>query len=253
MNNIGKTIDNYIFPTLLIACGGMIIFSALFGGQNGFWLLGGGLFLLVGIFSVLLNLGMLSSGMQKIMFVVFLPLIGITTYFTYRSIQAPIEFNIEKKKRYLKVENNLKQIREWQLSYKSVYKMYAPNFDTLFNFVSNDSFPVIMAMGTVPDTLTEQQAVDMGLVTRDTIHVSVRDSLFKIGGDMNDVRLIPYSTQPFKMEAGLIEKGQVEVPVFEVFAQNVYIFEDIEPEFYDPRKGLKVGSMTDPSTSGNWE
>jgi len=248
-----KNIGNYIFPAILIISGGLILFSALFGGQNEFWLLGGALIVLVGVFSVLLNLGLLSGSVQKMMFLVFLPLIGITGYFTYRSIQAPIEFNIEKKKRYLKVEENLKQIREWQLSYKSVYRKYAPNFDTLFNFVNTDSFPVIMALGTVPDTLTEQQAVDMGLVTRDTILVSVRDSLFKTDGDINDVRLIPYSTQPFKMEAGLIEKGQVEVPVFEVFAQNSYIFEDIEPEFYDPRKGLKVGSMTDPSTSGNWE
>ncbi|MDP6908754.1 MAG: hypothetical protein QF371_04570, partial [Flavobacteriales bacterium] len=113
---------------------------------------------------------------------------------------------------------------------------------------------VIKALGTVPDTLTEQQAVDLGLVTRDTILVSVKDSLFKQGGDINEVKWIPYSSnQEFKMESGIVEKGQVEVPVFEVFAQNVYIFEGIEPEYYDPQKGLKVGSMTEPSTSGNWE
>lgn len=253
MKEVGKTIGNFIFPAILIISGCMILFSALFGGQNGFWVLGGALILTVGIFSVLMNLGKINRTMQKVMFFTFLPLAFITAYFAWRSIQAPIEFNIEKKKRYAKVEDNLKQIRDWQLSYKSVYRLYAPNFDTLFNFVNTDSFPVIKALGTVPDTLTEQQAVEMGLVTRDTILVSVRDSLFKTGGDINDVGMIPYSTQAFKMEAGLIEKGQVEVPVFEVFAQNSYIFEDIEPEYYDPMKGLKVGSMTDPSTSGNWE
>ncbi len=209
---------------------------------------------MIGIFSFLLNLGILKGIIMKILFFIFLPLALVTAYFAYRSIQAPIEFNIEKKKRYAKVEDNLKQVREWQLSYKSVYRSYAPNFDTLFNFVNTDSFPVIKALGTVPDTLTEQQAVDLGLVTRDTILVSVKDSLFKQGGDINEVKWIPFSqNQEFKMESGIVEKGQVEVPVFEVFAQNAYIFDGIEPEYYDPQKGLKVGSMTEPSTSGNWE
>jgi hypothetical protein len=131
-----------------------------------------------------------------------------------------------------------------------VYRGYAPNFDSLFTFINTDSFPVIKAIGTVPDTLTEQQAVDMGIVRRDTSLVSVRDSLFKMEGDINEVKLIPFSkNQEFAMETGVIEKGQVKVPVIEIIAANMYIFDGIEPEYYDPKKGLYVGSMTDPSTS----
>jgi hypothetical protein len=254
MNNIGKNIGDFVFPSILILAGTSITFSAVFGGQNGYWLLGGLLILIVGVFSILMKLGKLSNAIQRILFFAFIPLALVTAYFAYRSIQAPIEFNIEKKKRYAKVEYKLKTIRDWQLAYKSVYRKYASSFDTLIVFVNTDSFPVIKALGNVPDTLTEQAAVDLGIVTRDTIMVSVRDSLFKSEGDINDIRFIPYSPkQPFKMESGIVEKGQVEVPVFEVFAQNVYIFEGIEPEYYDPKDGLKVGSMTEPSTSGNWE
>ena len=149
---------------------------------------------------------------------------------------------------------NLETIRDWQLAHKSVYRGYAPTFDSLFAFVNTDSFPVIRANGFVPDTLTEQEAVDLGIVSRDTMLVSVRDSLFKMEGDINSVRIIPFSKeQEFAMVSGVIEKGQVKVPVFEVFAQNAYIFDGIVPEYYDPKEGLKVGSMTDPSTSGNWE
>ena len=232
----------------------MVLFSALFGGQNGFWLLGGSLILLVGIFSILMKLGMLNKVMQKVLFFAFIPLAILTAYFSYRSIQAPIEFNQLKKKRYAKVVENLETIRDWQMAHKSVYRGYAPNFDSLFTFVNTDSFPVIKALGTVPDTLTEQQAVDMGLVTRDTLLVSVRDSLFKLEGEITDVKFIPFSkNQEFAMESGVIEKGQVKVPVFEVFAQNAYIFDGIKPEYYDPKDGLRVGSMSDPSTSGNWE
>lgn len=209
---------------------------------------------MVSLFGVLLKMGMVNSTIQRVMFFVFIPAALATAYFSYRSIQAPIEFNQLKKKRYTEVIENLELIRDWQLAHKSVYRGYAPNFDSLFVFVNSDSFPVIKALGTVPDTLTEQQAVDMGLVTRDTLLVSVRDSLFKMEGDIEDVRVIPFSKeQEFKMESGIIEKGQVKVPVFEVFAQNAYIFDGIEAEYYDPREGLKVGSMSDPSTSGNWE
>ena len=254
MNNLGKNIGDYIFPGLLIVGGLLILYYSLLGGQNSFWILGGSLILLVGIFSVAMKLGVLNSMMQKVLFFFFLPMAFVTAYFAYRSIQAPIEFNIEKEKRYSKVEARLKTIRDWQLAYKSVYRSYAPDFDTLITFVNTDSFPVIKALGTVPDTLTEQQAVDLGIVTRDTMNVSVRDSLFKIGGDINDVRYIPFSkSQPFAMESGMVEKGQVMVPVFEVVALNEYIFDGIQPEYYDPKKDLRVGSMTEPSTSGNWE
>lgn len=254
MSNIGKNIGDFIFPAILIAVGILIVFSATFGGQNGFWLLGGSLILIVGIFSILMKLGLLNGMMQKVLLFAFIPLALVTAYFAYRSIQAPIEFNQLKEKRYAEVVENLETIRDWQLAHKSVYRGYAPNFDSLFAFINTDSFPVIKALGTVPDTLTEQQAVDMGLVTRDTLLVSVRDSLFKMDGKIEDVKVIPFSkNQDFVMESGVIEKGQVKVPVFEVFAQNAYIFDGIEPEYYDPKKGLKVGSMNDPSTSGNWE
>lgn len=254
MNNIGKNIGDFVFPSILVIGGGAILYSALFGGQNEYWLLGGGLILLVGLVSVLMKLGMLNNMIQKVLFFLFIPAAVATGYFAYRSIQAPIEFNQLKKKRYEKVIANIETIRDWQLAHKSVYRGYAPTFDSLFQFIEQDSFPVIKALGTVPDTLTEQQAVDMGLVTRDTILVSVKDSLFKMEGSIQDVSIIPFSkNQPFKMESGVIEKGQVKVPVFEVFAQNAYIFDGIKPEYYDPKEGVKVGSMTDPSTSGNWE
>ena len=254
MKNIGKNIGDFIFPALLIISGLLILFYSLFGGQNGFWILGGGLILSVGLFSVAMKLGILSGAIQKALFFVFLPLAFVTAYFAYRSIQAPLEFNQEKTKRYAKVETKLKTIRDWQLAYKSVYRKYASGFDTLITFVNTDSFPVIRALGTVPDTLTEQQAVDLGLVTRDTMLVSVKDSLFKFEGDINDIRFIPpLNTQEFSMESGMVEKGQVMVPVFEVVALNSYIFDGIVPEYYDPKKDLRVGSMTEPSTSGNWE
>ena len=254
MKNIVKNFGDFIFPALFIIGGGLIVFYSVFGGQNGYWVLGGSLILSVGIFTLLLKFGLLNNTIQKVLFFVFLPLAFVTAYFSYRSIQAPIEFNQEKKRRYAKVETHLKTLRDWQIAYKSVNKTYTSSFDSLVQFVNTGSFPVVKAIGTVPDSLTELKAIELGIVSRDTMLVSVRDSLFKLGGDINDVRFIPYSnSQVFEMKAGMVEKGQVQVPVFFIQALNKYIFEGIEPEYFDPNMGLEVGSMTEPSTSGNWE
>lgn len=254
MSKGGNNIGRFFFPGILILGGLAILYASVVGGQNVFWLLGGVLITLVGLFAVLLILDKLPNAAQKGLFFAFIPLALITAYFSYKSIDEPIKFNVEKKKRYLKVIDNLKVIRDWQLAYKSEKKIYASNFDSLFQFVNSGTFSVVRANGTVPDTLTESEAVRLGIVSRDTVIVSVRDSLFKLGGDMNDVRFIPYSNgKEFTMTAAMVEKGQMQVPVFEVFAGNSDIFQDIEPLYYKPEEGLKVGSMTDPSTSGNWE
>jgi hypothetical protein len=254
MSTGGNNISRFIFPVLLTLSGLAIIYSSLVGGQNVYWLLGGILIALVGLFAILMILDKLPSTIQKALFFAFIPLALVTAFFSYKSIDEPIKFEIEKKKRYADVIANIKVIRDWQLAYKSEKKVYAPNFDSLFSFVNTGTFSVIRANGTVPDTLTEAEAVKLGIVSRDTLIVSVRDSLFKLGGEINDVRFIPFSNgKEFTMGAAMIEKGQMQVPVFEVYASNEDIFQDIEPLYYKREDGIKVGSLTDPSTSGNWE
>jgi hypothetical protein len=254
MGNGSKNLGRLFIPVIMTVLGLAAVYSALAGGQNVYWLFGGGLITIVGLFSVLVILDKVPAGIQKVLFFAFIPLALVTAYFSFISIDEPMKFDIEKKKRYADVIENIKVIRDWQLAYKSVNKVYAPNFDSLFQFVNTGVFTVIKAVGTVPDTLTEEEAVKLGIVTREPVIVSVRDSLYKLGGDINDVRFIPYSNKvEFTMAAGMVEKGQMQVPLFELFASNEDIFQDIEPLYYKPEEGLKVGSLTEPSTSGNWE
>ncbi len=193
-----------------------------------------------------------------------LPLVIIVLcYLVYNSIAGKIRFEKETKHRRDLVIERLKDIRLAQLAYKSVKGKYADDFRALLDFVSNDSFPVIKALGTVPDTLTEGDAVRMGLVTRDTIYVNVKDSLFS-SNYLKDhlgpflITSLPYipfgKGEKFVMQAGEIEKGKVIVNVFEAFASYEFIYNGLytQNEGIDLKDGLKVGSMTDPSTSGNW-
>ena len=65
------------------------------------------------------------------------------------------------------------------------------------------------------------------------------------------------------MQADTIERGGVEVHVFEAKApfssfllgmdEQTIINLDSKYEDIDKYPGLKVGSMTEPSTDGNWE
>lgn len=257
MNDIKELISKFLFPGILTISGFLIIIfsSALAGRQNMLWLLGGILIFTVGLFFILMLLDKLKSPVQKAMFFVFIPLAALTGYLSYRSIQNSIEFAQEKKLRHGDVIESLKKIRDVELAYKSANGNYAGSFDTLIHFLQTDSFTVIKAVGTVPDSLSEQEAVDLGIVSRDTMLVSVYDSIVK-GYDVKDLRIIPHSENvEFDLNAGMVERNQVRVPVFEASAKNAFIFPGFDlMEFdCDPEDVVKVGSMSEPSTSGNWE
>jgi hypothetical protein len=257
MNQMGQLINKFLFPGILTLCGFLIIlFSApLAGKQNVLWLFGGLLIFTIGVFTTLLLLDKVKNTLQKSMVFVLIPLAFITAYMAYRSIQEPIEFNREKKVRYLDVVEHLKKIRDIELAYKSQKGSYAGAIDSLKHFLSTDSFTVIKAIGSVPDTLTEEQAVELGLVSRDTLQISVFDSIVK-GADLNEFFIIPFSENAeFNLTAGTVERNQVKVNVFEAKASNADMFPDIDLTKFEiaPDAGLSVGSMTEPSTSGNWE
>ena len=67
-------------------------------------------------------------------------LILVFAYQVYNSINAPIKFNEVKNKRYLKVIDKLKDIRNAQIAYNSVNGVYADNFDGLIKFIDHDAW-----------------------------------------------------------------------------------------------------------------
>ena len=187
----------------------------------------------------------------------------LLAFLVYNSIASKISFEEETKERRAQVIQRLKDLRVAQLAHKSVNNSYAKTFEDLLNFVKLDSFPVIKAIGTVPDTLSEEEAVQRGIVSRDTSYISVQDSIFsprylegRSGFSVDDLPKIPFGTngEVFELEAGEIEKGKVNVKVFRIFAKFVIIYAglDTENEAIDLEDGLGIGSMSEPSTSGNW-
>lgn len=180
------------------------------------------------------------------------------SYFIYESIMKPVRFNKEDGERRLVVIERLKDIRTAQLSFKSVYRRYTGSFDTLLTFLKTGKIPVVKKIGTVPDSLTEAQALKKKIISRDTSYVNAGEELFKDRKDfkIDDLIIIPLSKgDKFIMEAGFIEKGKVSVPVFMVIAPKKTYLVGLDEEMINMNyvKDLQLGSMIEPSTDGNWE
>ena len=250
----------FILPIFLILIGLESILLAATGGQNIYFLFGGVMILIVGIVSMIMIQRIIPNTIQNTLILLSIPVVIYTGYRLFRSIQDPIRFEREAKKRYAVVIDNLKQIRDAQVAYKSVYNEYTADFDSLIHFLQTDSFPVIKAIGTVPDTLTEDEAVELGIVSRDTIKVCVLDSIFSPSRPefknfrIDSLPYVPFSTSnKFELASGEIERGSVKVKVFEALAKKEVILDGMDENLIAQKKDLKVGSMTEPSINGNWE
>lgn len=200
--------------------------------------------------------------MKTVYQIVLLIIIVVLAYLVFESIMAPIRFNKEKDIRYSATIQRLKDIRTAQLAYRSQHNKFTGSFDTLINFLKTGSFKVVKQIGSEDDSL----AVAQGKIFRDTIRISVRDSLFKGNYPIDSLRYVPFAgSAQFEMGAGEIETGsKVKVKVFEAKAHNDVILNGMDRQMIininDLRKklnkypGLQVGSLTEATNNaGNWE
>jgi hypothetical protein len=179
----------------------------------------------------------------------------VLAYFIYDGVNQKIIFKKKAEKRREVVQERLLDIVTAQKEFKSQKGKYAANFAELEYFLKNDSLRLVKAIGTVPDSLTEAEAVERGIVIRDTNLVPAI-SIFE-GQDINvdSLKYIPFSEgNTFKMQADVIEKNKVNVNVFEASAKLADVYNGLKTrnENVDLEDVLKVGSLTEPITSGNW-
>lgn len=199
--------------------------------------------------------------MKRIIQILLLVIIAVLAYLVYESIMHPIRFEKEKDKRFSATIERLKSIRTAQVAYRSQYGKYTGSFDTLIHFMKFDSFKVEKQIGSLDDSV----AVAKGLVYRETIKVSVRDSLLK-GYPIDSIRFVPMAGKAeFEIASGEIETAsKVKVKVFEAKAHNNVILHGLDKQLIinlnDLRKklerypGLQVGSITETNNNaGNWE
>lgn len=178
----------------------------------------------------------------------------ILAYFIYDGINSKIIFQEQAEARREVVQARLLNIVTAQKQFKTEKGRYAANFEELHHFLSADSLTIIKAIGNVPDTLTEVEAVELGIVIRDTTLIPAY-TVFPEGFAYDSLRYIPFSNNnSFAMKASVIEKNRVNVNVFEASAkfEDVYNGLDTKNENINLSELLKVGSLSEPITTGNW-
>lgn len=189
-------------------------------------------------------------GIQLVLFIVA----GVLAYFIYDGIQNKIEFRDMAQARRDVVQDRLLNVVKAQKQFKSEKGRYAGNFEELLHFIKNDSLTIIKAIGNVPDSLTEVQAVEQGIVIRDTSLVPAT-SIFEANINVDSLPFVPFSNgSRFKMKADIIEKNKVNVNVFEAYTTLEEVFTGLNTtnEAVKLEDQIKVGSLSEPITTGNW-
>ena len=195
-------------------------------------------------------------------------IIVVLGYLNYKAIYGPVEFNKEKEKRYEVVINKLDKIRKAQLAHKEVIGTFTSTFDSLVRFIDTAEFTITQRRDTV--FLDEEYLKTYGVdkmveaVVIDTLGTEpVKARLFK-NYDYSDLGTIPDTGgKQFEMESGFIEVNNNNVAVFLVKVNKSLILEGLDPELIIQEKQtvsvdgvngayIKVGSMTEVNTSGNW-
>lgn len=204
--------------------------------------------------------------------IVLITIAVIFGFLIFKSIESPIEFEKAKDARYNATIQKLKDIRKAESAYKDVYGRYTGSWDTLINFIKHDSLRLIRRIGMLTDSMieagmNEKMAIKQGKIIRDTIRVSVQDSIFGKSYPIDKLKYVPVqdTVAEFHLGAGVIATGSgIKVPVFEVKAHNNTILKNLDRQMVinlnDQRRtnqkypGLKVGSLEEANNNaGNWE
>lgn len=197
---------------------------------------------------------------QNIIKILLLVIIIVLAYLVVESVMGPVRFNKSVDKRSEAVIQNLKDIRLAQMTYKTINGHYMADFDTLIEFLKNGEIPVVKMIPDPEDTTFSK-------TIRDTIgFIPVIDSLFRARTNYvaENLKFVPFTeNDKFNLDAGVIEKGGVKVNVFEASVPYSSILSGLDEQMLvnliaskeqlERFPGLKVGSMTEASTDGNWE
>ncbi|MBQ6770931.1 MAG: hypothetical protein IJP44_08150 [Bacteroidales bacterium] len=203
----------------------------------------------------------MKKGLNIIINIVLFAVVVFLAMQVIKSIQAPIKFNKAQAERESQIVQRLIDIRNAEVFYKNANNKYTSSFDTLIDFCQTAEIPIVEIKPDPTDTTFTR-------TINDTLgFVKVVDSIRGRRENFNikDLSIVPFSTptEKFELEAGFIKRSGIDVPVFEArtpyevylkgLDQQRILNAKAEKESINRYAGLKVGSMEEASTDGNWE
>lgn len=203
---------------------------------------------------------------RKVIQIILAVAIIVLAYVLYDQIMSPLDFQKEQASREAAVISRIKDIRTAERAYKQAKTNYTADFDSLINFILNDSLVVERTSGSADDSV----AVAKGLVKTEKYKIAVIDTVFspkKLSvDDVKNFPLIPHANgEKFILNAGsFTTESKVVVPVFECKAPYKLFLQGLDEQevinLVDSRKavdkypGIKVGAMDQATNdAGNWE
>lgn len=197
-------------------------------------------------------------------------------YLCVMSIVTPERFKEIQAQREELIAKRLKTITSYELAYRQTHGRFA-NAEELLEFLKNGQIYYINAEGDYTDEMrekgmSEQDAAQKGLIRRDTMYVSARDSLLKNNEDPDEMLMIPGVTPRtrIEIESALIDQkignDTVKVSVFRAQVPMEIYLADQDRNILNEKimlakernegagyPGLRIGSLEEVKTTGNWE
>ena len=194
-------------------------------------------------------------------------------YKLYNSIIGPVNFNQTKEKRYIAAIAKLKDIKAGQLAYQELNGKFTANFDSLVQFLDTAQFAITARRDTSYADVARNRAFGLdpqkgGYYIEDVIidtlsFASIKDSIYPGSNRYATMMNIPDTDQKFELRAGTIDKNGTIYQVFEARASKDVILAGLDADLIAQEKQVnsvdgvngpyvKVGSMDEVNTSGNW-
>lgn len=265
MQELGRIINKYLFPILLVVIGLFLLITA--SGQNMWYKIGGVGILLVGVLGFLFIKGLINRTTQIIIGVIIAAGAIFMGFKDYDVIKNRLEYDKKKEKIEDHVIQRLKDIREAEIAYEKEHDKYTADFDTLIDFLKNGHMSLIKRLGSLPDTvpteemaremgliqqmpdtLTDAEVVAAGMIVRDTVKVNPLEYIFDEENRkerisklyVDSLPYVPFADHKFTIQTDMIQSGGVEQPVI--------LIKDPDPF----AKQFIVGSLEKATTAGNW-
>ncbi|MBR4851619.1 MAG: hypothetical protein IKU97_06160 [Tidjanibacter sp.] len=200
----------------------------------------------------------------------------VLAYLLYDNIMTPVRFDETRIAREKAVIERISDIRSAQRGYKQVYGKYTGSFDTLINFVLTAEMQFERQLVSSDDSVGLAKLKKARKKNIEKFTVKAIDTVFGAKkltpAQIEQLRYIPFSAQAnngevkeFIMGAGLVEVGNVKIPVFEAKAPYKTFLLDLNEQLLinliDEQKnvlykypGIKVGDLYQATNdAGNWE
>ncbi len=209
---------------------------------------------------------------KKIAQIVLAVVIVGLVYVIYQQISTPIRFDKELATRQAAVIERIKDIRTAQRAFKSKYMRFTSSFDSLEQFILNDTLELERKLVDEYDSVAMAQLKKSGRKNVEKFKIAVIDTIFSprklTASQVKELRYIPFSdNKEYFLEAGIITtESKVVIPVVEcrapykefldtvAFHQEVVNLIDDQENNFNRYAGVKFGSMeAGNNEAGNWE